>query len=639
MNENKQEINKSSSHGSILSEINNPKDLKKLEINDLPQVCDEIRAFLIEHLSQTPGHFGSSMGAVDIIVALHYVFDAPKDRIVWDVGHQAYAHKILTGRREKFYTLRSENGISGFPTPAESEYDTFVCGHAGNSISAALGMAISDQQSKDNSDRKTIAVIGDASISGGLAFEGLNNASNNPNNLLIILNDNDMSIDDNVGALHHYLSNITTSAPYNRLRFKIYNLLKKIGIINDHRKGLLLRFSNSIKSLIATRQNLFDGLNIRYFGPFNGNDVTKVVKVLNDIKDMSGPKILHLRTVKGKGYAAAEKDPGAWHAPGNFIPEEGVKISSSEPNYLWQDVFGEALVQLADQNKDILGITAAMLSGTSMNKMMEKYPSRTFDVGISEGHAVTFAGGLAATGKKPFVAIYSSFLQRAYDNIIHDVAIQQLPVTFCIDRAGVVGEDGVTHHGLLDIAYLRGIPGLYLASPMNASQLRNLLKTAEHLSKPIAIRYPRGKAIGKFNNEMTILPVGKGEKVVSQEGAKVAILAYGPITNNAIEAANNISNSTPVDIYNMIWAKPLDEEILQYVANNYDYVITIEDGVVTGGFGSAILEWYNNHNINMPIKILGHPDNWLAHASINSLFKQSGIHTEGIAKEIADCYK
>lgn len=639
MNENKQEINKSSSHGSILSEINNPKDLKKLEINDLPQVCDEIRAFLIEHLSQTPGHFGSSMGAVDIIVALHYVFDAPKDRIVWDVGHQAYAHKILTGRREKFSTLRSENGISGFPTPAESEYDTFVCGHAGNSISAALGMAISDQQSKDNSDRKTIAVIGDASISGGLAFEGLNNASNNPNNLLIILNDNDMSIDDNVGALHHYLSNITTSAPYNRLRFKIYNLLKKIGIINDHRKGLLLRFSNSIKSLIATRQNLFDGLNIRYFGPFNGNDVTKVVKVLNDIKDMSGPKILHLRTVKGKGYAAAEKDPGAWHAPGNFIPEEGVKISSSEPNYLWQDVFGEALVQLADQNKDILGITAAMLSGTSMNKMMEKYPSRTFDVGISEGHAVTFAGGLAATGKKPFVAIYSSFLQRAYDNIIHDVAIQQLPVTFCIDRAGVVGEDGVTHHGLLDIAYLRGIPGLYLASPMNASQLRNLLKTAEHLSKPIAIRYPRGKAIGKFNNEMTILPVGKGEKVVSQEGAKVAILAYGPITNNAIEAANNISNSTPVDIYNMIWAKPLDEEILQYVADNYDYVITIEDGVVTGGFGSAILEWYNNHNINMPIKILGHPDNWLAHASINSLFKQSGIDAEGIAKEIADCYK
>lgn len=639
MNENKQEINKSSSHGSILSEINNPKDLKKLEINDLPQVCDEIRAFLIEHLSQTPGHFGSSMGAVDIIVALHYVFDAPKDRIVWDVGHQAYAHKILTGRREKFSTLRSENGISGFPTPAESEYDTFVCGHAGNSISAALGMAISDQQSKDNSDRKTIAVIGDASISGGLAFEGLNNASNNPNNLLIILNDNDMSIDDNVGALHHYLSNITTSAPYNRLRFKIYNLLKKIGIINDHRKGLLLRFSNSIKSLIATRQNLFDGLNIRYFGPFNGNDVTKVVKVLNDIKDMSGPKILHLRTVKGKGYAAAEKNPGAWHAPGNFIPEEGIKISSSEPNYLWQDVFGEALVQLADQNKDILGITAAMLSGTSMNKMMEKYPSRTFDVGISEGHAVTFAGGLAATGKKPFVAIYSSFLQRAYDNIIHDVAIQQLPVTFCIDRAGVVGEDGVTHHGLLDIAYLRGIPGLYLASPMNASQLRNLLKTAENLSKPIAIRYPRGKAIGKFDNEMTILPVGKGEKVVSQKGAKVAILAYGPITNNAIEAANNISNSTPVDIYNMIWAKPLDEEILQYVADNYDYVITIEDGVVTGGFGSTILEWYNNHNINMPIKILGHPDNWLSHASINSLFKQSGIDAEGIAKEIADCYK
>ncbi|MDE6716812.1 MAG: 1-deoxy-D-xylulose-5-phosphate synthase, partial [Muribaculaceae bacterium] len=479
--------------GALLASIESPADLRRLEVDQLPELCAEIRSFLISNLSRNPGHFGSSMGAVDIIVALHYVFNTPRDRLVWDVGHQAYAHKILTGRRDDFVNLRKSGGISGFPNPLESPSDTFVCGHAGNSIPAALGMAIADRNTPGEEDRKTVAIIGDASIGNGLAFEGLNNASNNPNNLLIILNDNNMSIDDNVGALHRYLSKITTSEGYNRMRNKLYNKFKKRGWIGEKGKGLVLRFNNSIKALISKQQNIFEGLNIRYFGPFDGNDVLELVKVLNEIKDMQGPRILHLCTKKGKGFSSAEKNPRVWHAPGKFDPTTGERIRG-KGNLLWQDIFGETLVRLAEEDSDICAITAAMPSGTSVATMQHRFPERTFDVGISEGHAVTFAGGLAAAGKKPFVAVYSSFLQRAYDNVIHDVFIQGLPVVFCIDRAGLVGEDGVTHHGLFDISFLRNIPGMTLSSPMDAATLCNLMMTASRFPTPFAIRYPRGKS-------------------------------------------------------------------------------------------------------------------------------------------------
>lgn len=621
----------------LLNQIASPDDLRKLNPEDLPTVCSEIREFLIEHLSQNPGHFGSSMGAVDIIVALHYVFNTPKDRIVWDVGHQAYAHKILTGRRDAFKSQRTEGGISGFPIPSESNYDTFVCGHAGNSISAALGMAIADQNTPGEENRHTIAVIGDASISSGLALEGLNNASNNPNNLIIILNDNDMAIDDNVGALHHYLSNLTTSARYNRVRYWFYRVFRKFGLINDQRKGILLRFSNALKSLISAQQNIFDGLNIRYFGPFNGNDVSKVVQVLNDIKDMKGPRIIHLQTVKGKGYKAAEENPGAWHAPGNFDPETGEKIVGATKIPLWQEVFGNSLVEMANQNEKIVGITAAMLSGTSMSKMMNAFPKRTFDVGISEGHAVTFAGGLAAAGKKPFVAIYSSFLQRAYDNIIHDVAIQGLPVTFCIDRAGVVGEDGVTHHGLFDMAYLRPIPQLSIASPLNAAQFRNLLKTAEQFDGPLAIRYPRGKTIGNFDTPMSTLQIGKGENIFTAPNARIAILTIGPIGNDAVNAATSLAEQgINADVYNMIWLKPIDEEILNTVAKKYDAIVTVEDGTIEGGFGSAVIEWLKDNGFQTPVTRLGVPGTWVTHAPVDRLHHIYGYDSKGIANTVSN---
>ena len=423
--------NDSSTISPLLPRIDRPADLRLLKPDDLPQVCDELRQFIIANLSNNPGHFASSMGAVEIIVALHYVFNTPDDHIVFDVGHQAYAHKILTGRRDTFGSLRKLGGLSGFPNPAESNYDTFIAGHASNSISAALGMAIADRLTPGHEDRKTVAVIGDASISGGLAFEGLNNASNNPNNLLIILNDNDMSIDDNVGALHRYMTEMTTSSAYNRWRDKVYRYCRRKGIINEKRRGMILRLNNALKSLIATRQNIFEGLNIRYFGPFDGHDIKKIVKVLGEIKDMTGPRILHLRTVKGKGFEPAEKEPSVWHAPGKFDPLTGQRSRKSGDGILnWQEVFGRTLVELADKDPRVTGVTAAMPSGTSMNLMLKAYPERTFDVGISEGHAVTFAGGMASAGKRPFVAIYSSFLQRAYDNIIHDVCIQGLPVTF-----------------------------------------------------------------------------------------------------------------------------------------------------------------------------------------------------------------
>lgn len=618
----------------LLETISSPADLRRLSEDQLPQVCDELRRFLIANLSSNPGHFASSMGAVEIIVALHYVFDTPNDHIVYDVGHQAYAHKILTGRRSEFATQRTEGGISGFPSPAESEYDTFTAGHAGNSISAALGMATADQMSGEAGKHKTVAVIGDASISNGLAFEGLNNASNNPNNLLIILNDNEMSIDDNVGALHQYLMEMNTSASYNRMRFKLYNYFKRKGVIGDKGKGRIMRFNNSLKALISHQQNIFEGLNIRYFGPFDGHDVRKIVRVLQEIKNMEGPRLLHLHTVKGKGYAVAEQDPTTWHAPGKFDPETGERLSGKSSTPKWQDCFAEALIELADTNPDIIGITAAMPTGTSMVKFMRRFPERSFDVGISEGHAVTFAGGLASRGKHPFVAIYSSFLQRAYDNIIHDVAIQGLPVTFCIDRAGLVGEDGVTHHGLFDLAYLNCIPGLTIASPADEESLRDLMYTASQLKGPMAIRYPRGNSTsGPRNTSFRLLQPGKGRRLSHKENADVAILTLGPIAAEAAKAIDILSqNGIAADHYDMTWLKPLDTEMLDKIASHYKAVVTVEDGSVIGGFGQSVAAYLSDSPVK--ISVLGVPDRWISHASPRQQYHACGIDAEGIAAAV-----
>lgn len=625
---------------SLLSKINSPKDLKKLKEEDLPILCEEIRAYLIEHLSENPGHFASSMGAVEIIVALHYVYDTPYDRLVWDVGHQAYAHKLLTGRKEEFKNHRTLDGISGFPSPLESDYDTYMAGHAGNSISAGLGMAIADKCTPGNEKRKTVAIIGDASISGGLAFEGLNNASNHPNDLLIILNDNDMSIDNNVGGLHGYLSDLTTSAGYNKLRNKMAIYLKKNGILTENRRRAIIRFSNSVKSLVSRKQNIFEGLNIRYFGPIDGHDVRKLVKVLKDIKDMNGPRLLHLYTVKGKGYKPAEEDPTIWHAPGRFDPDTGERIIKEEKDRapLWQEVFGKTLLELAIKDERVMGITAAMPTGTSLTYLFEEMPERSFDVGISEGHAVTFAGGLAAAGKRPFVAIYSSFLQRAYDNIIHDVAIQGLPVTFCIDRAGLVGEDGVTHHGFFDLPYLNCVPGLKIAAPADSETLRNLMYTSLTTEGPFAIRYPRGKS-NRYdpNKEFQPLQIGKGRLFHKGNNAKTAILAIGPIIQNAKTAAENLSKEgIETDIYDMIWMKPLDIELLKEVASVYSGIITLEDGVITGGFGTQVNNVMKDLNKDIKIKNLGIPDKWIMHGNIPQLQEICGYDPKGIEKAVKD---
>lgn len=628
---------------SLLDKINSPSDLRKLEIEQLPELCAEIREFLISHLSVNPGHFASSMGAVDIIVALHYVFDTPADRLVWDVGHQAYAHKILTGRRDAFSTQRTFGGISGFPTPLESPYDTFIAGHAGNSISAALGMAIADMTTPGHEERKTVAVIGDASISGGLAFEGLNNASNHPNNLLIILNDNDMSIDDNVGALHSYLSDLTTSAGYNRLRDKMAGYFRRKGLLTESRKRAIIRFNNSVKSLISRKQNIFEGLNIRYFGPFDGHDVIKLVKVLREIKDMKGPRLLHLCTVKGKGYKKAEEDPTVWHAPGKFDPETGERFCGGNDGNppLWQEVFGETLLELARKDSRVVGITAAMPTGTSLSRLMAEMPDRAYDVGISEGHAVTFAGGLAAAGKKPFVAIYSSFLQRAYDNIIHDVAIQGLPVTFCIDRAGIVGEDGVTHHGLFDTAYLRCIPGMTVAEPADEETMRNIMYTSLSLPTPLAIRYPRGRATTPdWRSDMHDIPVGKGRSIRLRDGAHTAILSLGPILRTALEAAKALEEEgISVDVYDMIWLKPLDDGILRQVTEKYDNIVTLEDSTLTGGFGSAVNDWIRGNGGKINLTSLGVKDEWISHGSVDRLRELCGIDTVSVVKTIESLEK
>lgn len=623
-------------NGSLLAKIDSPSDLRKLSVEQLPQLCAEIRQFLIESLAVNPGHFASSMGAVELTVALHYVFDTPYDRIVWDVGHQAYGHKLLTGRRDNFSTNRTFGGLSGFPNPDESPYDTFSAGHASNSISAALGMAIATILKKDSPRRNVVAVVGDASISGGLAFEGLNNAANTPNNLLIVLNDNDMSIDKNVGALNSQLAHLTTSRIYNDLRYKTFKALKKLHLVSDRRKGALLRFNNSLKSLLSKQQNLFEGLNIRYFGPFDGHDIATIVRVLNDIRDMEGPRILHLRTIKGKGYAPAEADPASWHAPGRFDPESG-KREGSRPDapLKYQDVFGNTLLELARKNDKIVAITAAMPSGTSISTMQAEMPERVFDVGISEGHAVTFAGGLAKDGIRPFVGIYSSFLQRGYDHIIHDIALQRLPVIFCIDRAGIVGEDGATHHGAFDIAYMRTVPGMIVASGRDEHALRNLLYTAQAADHgPFAIRYPRGGGkLMEWQNAMRELPIGKGERLT--DGSEIAVLTIGPVAAAAAEAvAKARKEGIDAAHYDMIFAKPIDEDILAEVAAKNCPIITVEDGTIDGGMGSAVSDWFTSHGIPRTIVRLGMPDKFIPQGTPAQLHAICGYDTDGILAAI-----
>lgn len=612
--------------------IDSPEDLRKLTPGQLPEVCKHLRETLIKELSCNPGHFASSMGAVDLTVALHYVYNTPYDRIVWDVGHQAYAHKLLTGRRERFSTNRTLGGLCGFPNPAESEYDTFAAGHASNSISAAFGMSVASQLKGESPRRHVVAVIGDASISGGLAFEGLNNVAQSRNDVLIILNDNEMSIDHNVGALSRSLSRLNTSRRYNRLRYKAYKFLRKLGLINETIVGPVTRFNNSIKALLSRQQNVFEGLNIRYFGPIDGNDVEKVARVLADIKDMEGPKLLHLRTRKGAGYEPAEQDPAHWHAPGKFNPESGERLSS-KGGEKWQDVFGVSLLELAEQNPRVVGITAAMLSGTSMNILKSKMPERVFDVGISEGHAVTFAGGLAKEGLKPFVAIYSSFLQRAYDHIFHDVALNHLPVTFCIDRAGLVGEDGATHHGALDIAYLRSIAGITIATPSSAAQLRHLMATAAAYDSPMAIRYPRGAAAGtSADAPLTPCPIGKGHKI--SDGSDIVFLSVGPIAENVRHACEILSqDGVSAAHFDMVFINPLDTDLLREAAEKHVPIITVEDGIRAGGFGSAVSEWLaDNGYEGIRVERLGLPtDSFVTQGTPAQLYKLCGLDAESIA--------
>ncbi len=619
----------------LLSTIDFPEDLRRLPVSQLPEVCRELREFIIDACSKNPGHFGSSMGAIEITVALHYVFNTPYDRIVWDVGHQAYGHKILTGRRDRFATNRKMGGISGFPNPAESEYDAFIAGHASNSISAALGMALATELQKDSPERKVVAVIGDASIAGGLAFEGLNNASINPNNLLIILNDNDMAIDHNVGGLNSYLVDITTSRRYNRVRYNLYQFLKRCNLIGEEHRGSILRFNNSLKSLLSKQQNIFEGLNIRYFGPSDGHDVESIVRILQDIKDMQGPKLLHLCTKKGKGYTPAEADPTLWHAPGKFDKETGEVLHDACANKpcKFQDVFGHTLVELAENNEKIVAITPAMPTGSSMTYMMKRFPERSFDVGISEEHAVTFSAGLAKEGMLPFCCIYSSFLQRAYDQIIHDVAIQGLPVTLCIDRAGIVGEDGVTHHGCYDLSYLRCIPGMTIAAPMDEHTLRHLLFTAQSVPHgPFAIRYPRGGGeIAQWKCEMHELPIGKGRKL-RDGNADIAVLSIGNIGTSVVHAIEKAeADGASVAHYDMIFLKPLDETILQEAAQRYQRIVTVENGTIVGGLGTAVIEWMNDHGYHPRIKRVGIPDSFIAQGSITQLHKLCGMDADSIA--------
>ncbi len=609
-----------------------------MPLDSLPQVCSELRQEIIQEMADNPGHFASSLGVVELTVALHYVFDTPYDRLVWDVGHQAAGHKILTGRRETFPTYRHFHGLRPFPSPDESEYDTFACGHASNSISAALGMAVAAHQMGDDK-RKVVAIIGDGSMSGGLAFEGVNNASSTPNNLLIILNDNNMSIDRSVGGMKHYLHQLHTSSLYNDVRFRLRNGLVRLGVLNEKRRQKILRFNNSLKALLNNQQNIFEGFNIRYFGPINGHDVIELVNTLRQIKEMKGPKLLHLHTIKGKGFKAAEKNPTIFHAPGKYDPETGERLKDNTegmpPRY--QDVFGETLLELAKQNEKIVGITPAMATGCSLSIMMKEIPERTFDVGIAEGHAVTFAGGLAKEGLIPFCNIYSSFAQRAFDNIIHDVALCKLPVVFCFDRAGLVGQDGATHHGAFDLAALRPIPNLTISSPMNEHELRCLMYTAQLPGKgPFVIRYPRGRGVlTDWRCPLKELPIGKGRKL--SEGKDVAVLSLGPIGNVVTKVVEELKDEgIYASHYDMRFLKPIDEDILQEVGIGFHHIITVEDGTRQGGLGSAVIEYMSDHNLHPQIVRLGLPDHFVEHGTPEELYHLVGLDAENIKLKIKD---
>lgn len=626
----------------LLNKIDSPEDLRKLSVEALPEVCDQLRNKIIDELSCNPGHFASSLGVVELTVALHYVYQTPYDRIVWDVGHQAYGHKILTGRRDRFYTNRKLNGICPFPSPAESEYDTFTCGHASNSISAALGMAVAAAR-KGEENRHVVAVIGDGSMSGGLAFEGLNNASSTPNNLLIILNDNNMAIDRSVGGMKQYLLNLHTSEGYNRLRNALSRKLYRLGILNDERRKSLIRFNNSLKSMLMQQQNIFEGLNIRYFGPVDGHDVTALTRVLKEIKDMKGPKLLHIHTRKGKGFKPAEEAATVWHAPGIFDKETGERIVSDTTGMppLFQEVFGNTLLELARKNDKIVGVTPAMPSGCSMNIMMKEMPDRVFDVGIAEGHAVTFSGGMAKEGLLPFCNVYSSFMQRAYDNIIHDVAIQKLNVVLCLDRAGLVGEDGPTHHGAFDMAYLRPIPNLVIASPYNEHELRRLMYTAQLPDKgPFVIRYPRGRGVlTDWECPLEAIEIGTGRKL--KEGTDLAVITIGPIGNKAAAAIVRAEKELGCSIahYDLRFLKPLDENLLHEVGQKFTRILTVEDGVRNGGMGSAILEFMSDHGYSPRVTRLGLPDRFVQHGPVNDLYAICGIDEESILNTITQIIK
>ncbi len=625
-----------------LKQINSPADLRKLKVEELPKVCEELRRDIIAELAHNPGHFASSLGTVEITVAMHYVFDTPYDRIVWDVGHQAYGHKILTGRRDAFRTNRQFHGIRPFPSPEESEYDTFACGHASNSISAALGMSLAALK-RGEANRHVVALIGDGSMSGGLAFEGLNNVSDTPNNMLIILNDNHMSIDRAVGGMKDYLMHLHTSNWYNRLRFRVSQKLTQWGFLNESRRRTILRFNNSVKSVLTNQQNIFEGLNIRYFGPVNGHNVIELVRILREIKDMRGPKLLHIHTRKGKGYEPAEKEATIWHAPGKFDIESGERIVETPSQPMppkFQDVFGETLLELAQKNCRIVGVTPAMPTGCSMNILMNAMPDRAFDVGIAEGHAVTFSAGMAKEGLLPFCNIYSAFAQRAYDNVIHDAALLKLPVVLCLDRAGLVGEDGPTHHGAFDLAALRPVPGLTICSPYDEAELRRLMYTAQLPDKgTFVIRYPRGRgSLVDWRCPLEEVPVGRGR--VLKEGTDVAVVTLGPIGTTAAEAIRKVeaaNASLSVAHYDLRFLKPLDDEMLHTIGQKFSRIVTIEDGVRMGGMGSAVLEWMEDHGYHPSIVRLGLPDAFVEHGSVGQLRHLVGLDADSMAQAILAC--
>ncbi len=630
-----------------INKIDSPADLKKLKVEELPAVCAELRDFIIEALSKNPGHLASSLGTIELTVALHYVFDTPEDKLVWDVGHQAYAHKILTGRRDRFHTNRQFKGLSPFTNPAESEYDAFIAGHASNSISAALGMNI-------GGDKNVVAIIGDGAMTGGLAFEGLNNTSMDKNNLLIVLNDNHMAIDPLKGGFTQYLVDLTTSEMYNKWRWRLYQVAEKLHLVDDRKRRAMLRRNNSLKAVLSKQpSNIFTGLNIRYFGPTDGHDVEGLVRILREIKNHRGPKVLHIITKKGKGYAPAENDQTVWHAPGEFNVTTGERQSDKlqitndklQTPPLWQEVFGETLLELAKKNEKIVGITPAMPSGCSMSIMQKELPDRVFDVGIAEGHAVTFSAGLAKAGMVPYCNIYSTFLQRAYDNIVHDVALQNLHVVLCIDRAGIVGNDGATHHGLLDLAYLRPIPNMQICAPRTAEDLRDMLKLAETMEGPVAIRYPRGRTSEPTPNSSLkggehSVAYGKGIKL--RDGEDVAVLTIGAIGNPMSEAIESVcetvcqskGRSVSIAHYDMQWLKPMDEEILHEVGRKYKTIVTAEDGIIAGGLGSAVLEWMSDHGYTPRVIRLGVNDQFVEHGSTKELYHLLKLDKEGLCESL-----